>query len=150
MITREPTLERLGIAQGLLLTPFGLDESHLTRALAVEWGPCRIRANAVAVGLCESRMTVGTLSNPQYYEPTLARTPLGRTGTPEDVAGAVLFLSSAQASWITGARWNASATPLAATTHAANVPRSPQTHAGCRPVYDRYDRSCARQVFSAR
>ncbi|MBK9347325.1 MAG: metalloprotease TldD [Burkholderiaceae bacterium] len=34
MITREPTLERLGIAQGLLLTPFGLDESHLTRALA--------------------------------------------------------------------------------------------------------------------
>ena len=74
----------------------------ITRALAVEWGPYRIRANAVAVGLCESRMTVGTLSNPQYYEPTLARTPLGRTGTPEDVAGAVLFLSSAQASWITG------------------------------------------------
>jgi TldD protein len=34
MIAREPTLERLGIAQGLLLTPFGLDESHLTRALA--------------------------------------------------------------------------------------------------------------------
>ena len=34
MITREPTIERLGIAQGLLLTPFGLDESHLTRALA--------------------------------------------------------------------------------------------------------------------
>ncbi len=34
MIAREPTLERLGIAQSLLLTPFGLDESHLTRALA--------------------------------------------------------------------------------------------------------------------
>jgi TldD protein len=34
MISREPTLERLAIAQGLLLSPFGLDESHLSRALA--------------------------------------------------------------------------------------------------------------------
>src|SRR3569623_158501 len=34
MISREPTLERLGIAQGLLLEPFGLNESHLSRALA--------------------------------------------------------------------------------------------------------------------
>ncbi len=74
----------------------------ITRAMAVEWGPHGIRANNVAVGLCESRMTVGTLSNPQYYEPTLRRTPLGRVGTPADVAGAVLFLTSAQASWITG------------------------------------------------
>src|SRR5512139_1439952 len=75
---------------------------RITRAMAVEWGPHGIRANVVAVGLCESRMTAGTLSNPQYYEPTLQRTPLGRTGTPADVAGAVLFLTSAQAGWITG------------------------------------------------
>ena len=34
MISREPTLERLAIAKSLLLTPFGLDESHLSRALA--------------------------------------------------------------------------------------------------------------------
>ena len=34
MISREPTIERLAIARALLLTPFGLDESHLTRALA--------------------------------------------------------------------------------------------------------------------
>jgi 3-oxoacyl-[acyl-carrier protein] reductase len=65
-------------------------------------GAEEIRVNAVAVGLCESRMTAGTLSNPQYYEPTLQRTPLGRVGAPADVAGAVLFLTSAQASWITG------------------------------------------------
>ena len=74
----------------------------ITRAMAVEWGPHGIRANNVAVGLCESRMTASTLSNPQYYEPTLQRTPLGRAGVPADVAGAVLFLSSAQAGWITG------------------------------------------------
>ena len=90
----------IGIVPGYGAAKTGL--LGLTRALAVEWGPKKIRVNAVAVGLCESRMTAGTLSNPQYYEPTLARTPLGRTGTPEDVAGAVLFLSSAQASWITG------------------------------------------------
>ena len=74
----------------------------ITRSMAVEWGPHGIRANNVAVGLCESRMTASTLSNPQYYEPTLQRTPLGRVGVPGDVAGAVLFLSSAQAGWITG------------------------------------------------
>ncbi|MDB5879926.1 MAG: tldD, partial [Variovorax sp.] len=32
MISREPTIERLAVAQGLLLTPFGLDESHLSKA----------------------------------------------------------------------------------------------------------------------
>jgi len=74
----------------------------ITRAMAVEWGALGIRANCVAVGLCESRMTAATIANPAWSAPTLARTPLGRLGVPGDVAGAVLFLSSAQASWITG------------------------------------------------
>ncbi len=90
----------IGIVPGYGAAKTGL--LGLTRALAVEWGSKNIRVNAVAVGLCESRMTAGTLSNPQYYEPTLQRTPLGRVGAPADVAGAVLFLTSAQASWITG------------------------------------------------
>ena len=47
-------------------------------------------------------MTSATIANPEWSAPTLARTPLGRHGVPGDVAGAVLFLSSAQASWITG------------------------------------------------
>lgn len=74
----------------------------LTRALAVEWGKRNIRVNAVAAGLTESRMTAGTFANPAWSEPTLARTPAGRLGKPEDIAGAVLFLTSAAASWITG------------------------------------------------
>ncbi len=74
----------------------------VTRAMAVEWGAIGIRANCVAVGLCESRMTSATIANPEWSAPTMARTPAGRHGTPEDVAGAVLFLSSSQASWITG------------------------------------------------
>ncbi len=74
----------------------------LIRSMAVEWGRLGIRSNAVAVGLCASRMTAATVANPEWSAPTLARTPLGRLGEPTDVAGAVLFLTSAQASWITG------------------------------------------------
>lgn len=88
-----------------LLPGYGAGKTGLlgvTRALAMEWGPLGIRANCVAVGLCESRMTSATIASPEWSGPTLARTPLGRHGVPEDVAGAVLFLSSAQAGWITG------------------------------------------------
>lgn len=88
-----------------MLPGYGAGKTGLlgvTRALAMEWGPLGIRANCVAVGLCESRMTSATIANPEWSAPTLARTPLGRHGLPEDVAGAVLFLSSAQAGWITG------------------------------------------------
>ncbi|MDO8861206.1 SDR family oxidoreductase [Haliea sp. E1-2-M8] len=88
-----------------LLPGYGAGKTGLLgviRAMAMEWGSLGIRANCVAVGLCESRMTSATIANPEWSAPTLARTPLGRHGVPEDVAGAVLFLSSAQASWITG------------------------------------------------
>lgn len=74
----------------------------MTRGLAVDLGPRGVRVNAVAAGLTESRMTAGAFANPVWSEPTLARTPLGRLGRPEDIAGAVLFLSSAEAGWITG------------------------------------------------
>lgn len=74
----------------------------LTRALAVHWARRNVRVNAVAAGLTESRMTAATLANPDWAAPTLARTPAGRHGVPADIAGAVLFLSSAAASWITG------------------------------------------------
>jgi NAD(P)-dependent dehydrogenase (short-subunit alcohol dehydrogenase family) len=47
-------------------------------------------------------MTAGTIANPEWSAPTLARTPLGRLGEPRDIAGAVLFLTSPAASWITG------------------------------------------------
>jgi NAD(P)-dependent dehydrogenase (short-subunit alcohol dehydrogenase family) len=74
----------------------------LTRVLATEWASQRIRVNAVAAGLTRSRMTAGTFDAPEWTAPTLSRTPLGRLGEPVDIAGAVLFLSSSAASWITG------------------------------------------------
>jgi NAD(P)-dependent dehydrogenase (short-subunit alcohol dehydrogenase family) len=74
----------------------------MTRALAVAWGKRNIRVNAVAAGLTASRMTATTVANPEWSAPTLARTPAGRLGQPEDIAAPVLFLSSAGAAWITG------------------------------------------------
>ncbi len=74
----------------------------LTRTMAVHWGARGIRANAVAAGLTRSRMTAGTFAQEAWTAPTLARTPLGRLGEPDDIAQAILFLSSPAASWITG------------------------------------------------
>ena len=74
----------------------------LTRALAVRWARRNVRVNAVAAGLTESRMTAATIANPEWSASTLGRTPAGRHGVPLDIAGAVLFLTSAAASWITG------------------------------------------------
>jgi NAD(P)-dependent dehydrogenase (short-subunit alcohol dehydrogenase family) len=74
----------------------------MTRALAVGWGKNNIRVNAVAAGLIRSRMTGPALDMPGFADPTLARTPLGRIGEPEDVAGPVLFLTSPAAAFVTG------------------------------------------------
>lgn len=74
----------------------------LTRTLAVKWGERGIRVNAVAAGLTRSRMTEGTFAQDEWMAPTLARTPLGRPGEPDDIANAILFLSSPGAAWITG------------------------------------------------
>lgn len=90
----------MGIVPGYGAAKTGL--LGLTRALAVEWAPRNIRVNAVAAGLTETRMTASTFANPDWYQPTLARTPAGRLGRPGDIASAVLFLSSDAASWITG------------------------------------------------
>ena len=73
----------------------------LTRAAALEYGPVGNRVNSVSPGLIDD----GTLADrwPEGVERWLAVTPLGRLGTPDDVADAVAFLASAQARWVTGA-----------------------------------------------
>lgn len=74
----------------------------LTRTMAANWGPRGVRANAVAAGLTRSRMTASTFAQEEWTAPTLARTPLGRLGDPDDIAQAIAFLASPAASWITG------------------------------------------------
>lgn len=74
---------------------------QLTKTLAVAWAKERIRVNAVAGGLIQSRMTEYFLGSADS-EVSRLRTPMQRFGTPEEIAGAVLFLTSEAASFVTG------------------------------------------------
>jgi 3-oxoacyl-[acyl-carrier protein] reductase len=71
-----------------------------TKALARELGNRGVRANVVAPGYVDTRLTQVIADD--MKELMLANTPLGRFGTPEDIAGAVRFLSSDEAAFITG------------------------------------------------
>jgi len=72
----------------------------LTKALARELGNRGVRANVVAPGYVDTRLT--QVIADEMKKLMLANTPLGRFGRPEDIAGAVLFLCSDEASFITG------------------------------------------------
>ncbi len=72
----------------------------LTKALARELGNRGVRANVVAPGYVDTRLTQVIAG--EMKELMLANTPLGRFGRPEDIAGAVRFLCSDEASFITG------------------------------------------------
>lgn len=75
---------------------------QLTVAAAVELAPYGVRVNAVAPATIRTTFTQGTLQSPDQLEAAAARVPLGRVGLPEDVVGAVVFLSSPFANYITG------------------------------------------------
>jgi NAD(P)-dependent dehydrogenase (short-subunit alcohol dehydrogenase family) len=77
--------------------------NHLTRCLAVEWGPYNVNVNAVAPTFIETDGTRAALSSPNFQRDILANIALGRVGKPMEVAGAVVFLASPAASLITGA-----------------------------------------------
>lgn len=77
--------------------------AQLTKSLAIAYAVDGIRVNAVAPGWIATPLTQALQDDPQRSGPILARTPLGRWGTPPDVAGPVLFLASAAAAFITGA-----------------------------------------------
>jgi NAD(P)-dependent dehydrogenase (short-subunit alcohol dehydrogenase family) len=74
----------------------------LTKALGVEWGPHGITVNAVAPTFIDTPLTKPMLANPEFRADVLSRIPLGRIGTVDEVAAAILFLVSPQAALITG------------------------------------------------
>lgn len=75
----------------------------LARAMAVSYGPDNIRVNAVAPGLVRTRLTEDILGDPERARAAVARIPLRRYATPEELANVVLFLASDEASFVTGA-----------------------------------------------
>ena len=76
--------------------------AQLTKSLAIAWGTENIRVNAVAPGWITTPLTQALRDDPARSAAILARTPLNRWGQPEDVVGAVLFLCSPAAAFITG------------------------------------------------
>jgi NAD(P)-dependent dehydrogenase (short-subunit alcohol dehydrogenase family) len=76
---------------------------QLTKSLAAAWAVDGVRVNAVAPGWIETPLTQTLKDDPERSAPILARTPMGRWGTPEEVTGGILFLASPAARFITGA-----------------------------------------------
>ena len=74
----------------------------MTKATAVQFGKDRIRCNSVHPGLMPPMRTSGATADPVVREKMLRAVPLGRTGEVDEVANAVLFLASDEASYVTG------------------------------------------------
>jgi NAD(P)-dependent dehydrogenase (short-subunit alcohol dehydrogenase family) len=74
----------------------------LTMNLARRFVPDGIRVNAVAPGVIDTPMTAPMAAFPALLDAEIAHTPMGRLGTPEEVAGAVAFLATSAAAYITG------------------------------------------------
>jgi NAD(P)-dependent dehydrogenase (short-subunit alcohol dehydrogenase family) len=75
---------------------------QITKCLAVDWAADHIRVNAVSPGYIETKLSSGATRDPGFKERILSRTPQRRFGTPQEVAAAIDFLCSDDASFITG------------------------------------------------
>ena len=76
--------------------------ASLTKTLGEAWARDGIRINGIAPGLVPTKLTSVTTDRPERLEATLRKIPLRRMGTPEDMAGAALFLASPLAAYVTG------------------------------------------------
>jgi NAD(P)-dependent dehydrogenase (short-subunit alcohol dehydrogenase family) len=74
----------------------------LSRQLAVEWGPRGVRSNVLSPGLVRTPMSESFYQDPGVTERRATAIPLGRIGTPEDMAQVVLFLASDRAGYVNG------------------------------------------------
>lgn len=94
-----------GVAPGPNAGSYGASKAAvalLTQQMAVEWGPAGIRVNCVAPGMIDGGMSAPIFADPEFREVRRAKVPLGRLGAVEDIAAAVSFLASDEASYITG------------------------------------------------
>jgi NAD(P)-dependent dehydrogenase (short-subunit alcohol dehydrogenase family) len=76
--------------------------AQLARNLAVEWGPRSVRVNAISPGFIATDLSRPLMENAEFMARRMAMTPLRRPGTPQEVAGAAVFLASAAGAFVTG------------------------------------------------
>jgi len=87
------------------LSPYAASKSGLlgvTRALATEWAPHGVRVNVLSPGYIVTDLTAPLQANAEFDAWVLSRVPMGRWGTPEDLAGACVFLASDASRYVTG------------------------------------------------
>jgi len=75
---------------------------QLARNLAIELGPHNVRINCIAPGLVRTDFARALWENPDTLKRSNARTPLGRVGEPDEIAGAAILLASRAGSFVTG------------------------------------------------
>ena len=94
-----------GVAPGPNAGAYGASKAGvalLTQQMALEWGPHGVRVNAVAPGLIDAGMSAPIYADAEIRRARESKVPLGRLGRAEDIAKAVLFLASDEASYVTG------------------------------------------------
>ncbi|MDA1276901.1 MAG: glucose 1-dehydrogenase [Verrucomicrobia bacterium] len=87
------------------VAPYAMSKAamgHMTRSLAMEWGPSGVRVNALAPGFVLTDLTKKLWSIPVMKDWVIPNTPLRRLGQPADMIGAAVFLASAASEWMTG------------------------------------------------
>lgn len=75
---------------------------QLTKGFAVELAPFNVQVNAIAPSLFETPMSASTRSDSESHKYFMERTPAGRKGRPEEIAGAAIFLAADSSSMVTG------------------------------------------------
>ena len=94
-----------GLRAAPLQAVYGMTKAALismTQTLAHELGPLGVRANAIAPGLVETRFASALIANEEILQSVVSRTPVGRHGQPDEIAGAAVYLLSEASSYMTG------------------------------------------------
>lgn len=94
-----------GIAPGPNSGAYGATKAAITmmsKQMSIEWGPLGIRVNTVAPGLIDAGMSTPIYADPHFRSLRTDKVPAGRLGSADDIAQAVLYLCSPEASYITG------------------------------------------------